>query len=92
VLANLTVWIFTEISWLWWNVIGLLATVVGSAAISAHNPLRPTTVVLKTGNGNTSEKRRLIHLLIGADFILIILVCWWLEHNLSLREVADLGN
>lgn len=80
--VNACVWIFSDVSWLWWNVIGFV-TVVAVSAILSWRRITKNTVELDTVDPDTKLKQRSTHLLLGIYALLIVLFCFFLQQRLS---------
>jgi len=90
--GNLLLWIFTSISWMWWNVSGFLLTVLVAMVVNfvSENLFQKTS--LKPGESTPvwppdrpslsrdgDKKWRMIYGLIILYFFIIIAVSWWLQ-------------
>jgi SSS family solute:Na+ symporter len=81
--ANLIVWCFTDISWLWWNAVGLLVTIVTAAICSKRQIVRGSTVLLMVDDPGSRVKGQTAYLIIGIYFFLMVLFCWGLERTIT---------
>jgi SSS family transporter len=80
--VNACIWIFTDVSWLWWNVIGF-ATVVAVSVLLSWRRITKNTVELDIVDPDTKLKQRSTHLLLGIYAILIVLFCFVLQQRLA---------
>ena len=86
ILVNVYLWIFTPVSWLWWNLAGFLAVAVTSLSLSFRVVVREK-VLLRSGildikKGSSDIKWLGIYKMVGAYFILVILVCYFIQNSL----------
>jgi SSS family solute:Na+ symporter len=80
--VNAFIWIFTDVSWIWWNVIGF-ATVVAVSVLLSWRRISKNTVELDIVDPDTKLKQRSTHLLLGIYAILIVLFCFALQQRLA---------
>jgi SSS family transporter len=83
---NLLLWIFTSISWLWWNVTGFFSTVF-FAYLGSHTIPKDKEFTIRGDFGDSVETPsrinwKLIYSLVGLYFLLIVLLSRLIE-NLS---------
>jgi sodium-dependent multivitamin transporter 6 len=83
ILVNMYFWIFTPVSWLWWNFIGFIIAIIGSYFIHIfvkvnHFSNKKGILSLKIDN-NHSIKWLIIYTLIVIYFFIIVFVCYLLE-------------
>ncbi|HGY55545.1 MAG TPA: sodium transporter [Caldithrix abyssi] len=81
--ANLILWLFTSVSWMWWNVSGFL-TAVGVAWLLSRGPLSLETPLAQTDfqqiEAEPSQKKWLwVYALTALYFFVIVAVSGWLE-------------
>ncbi len=82
ILTNLCAWQLTDISWLWWNVIGFLASLLFAGLITAMTqeataPSSATGAVAVAQAGGPGW--RSVYALVGVYFLVIVGVCLWLQ-------------
>jgi hypothetical protein len=83
ILVNLCIWIFSSISWLWWNVIGFITVL--SVAYGLHwlfQPAKSTFRAVLSINdckNQFSGKWGKVYLLILFYFLLILIVAFFIE-------------
>lgn len=84
--VNLIFWLFTSISWLWWNVTGFAATVVIALLLSlgekAKLQLIVSTLVFSPDKKEQASRWPLIYKLVSLYFLLIVLVCYLIEKSI----------
>ncbi len=85
IFVNMLLWIFTSISWMWWNVSGFVVTVLVAVAVNfglGNLPQRISQEAEKATLRSSREgdkKWRIVYGLIILYFFLIIAVAWWLQ-------------
>ncbi len=83
--GNLLLWIFTSVSWMWWNVSGFLITVLMAAAVqfssgNLFNKIMEQPEALSGSLFGKSDKKWLtIYGVLVLYFLLILTVSCWLE-------------
>ena len=82
---NIYLWLYVpSISWLWWNVFGLVVALVVAAGLSIHRigraaPAQPAeTVAVETGEEDSSRVELTRYAVLIAATALIIVVSWYL--------------
>lgn len=83
VLANLLVWLLTDISWLWWNLIGLVVSFSIAALAATPNIVRGTTVVLNAQDPDRGWNRQLLLPAVGIYFLSLVFFLDWLQRELA---------
>lgn len=79
ILANLYLWLgVPELSWLWWNVAGIVVAVVTAFVVSKSRPVEPQTVPLEA-ESPARVNWPLRYGLIAVYFVGIIAFCAWLQ-------------
>ncbi len=78
IFANIILWLFTTVSWMWWNVSGFLVTVLTAMTIGLVSSAEREGFSTKKEKIE-GRKWRLVYSLIVLYFFLIIAVSWWLE-------------
>lgn len=79
--GNIILWIFTSVSWMWWNVNGFLVTVLVAWLVS----LTTESVIVSKPElfgkffPEKGSRWRVIYSLLVLYFFLLIAVGWWLE-------------
>lgn len=82
---NLLLWIFTSVSWMWWNVSGFLSAVIVAAIVNGstqslnqkESPKQAKSII--AGWNGEAPKWRIVYGIIVLYFFLILAVSWWLE-------------
>ena len=76
--GNLLLWIFTSVSWMWWNVSGFMVTILTAMTVGLVSSVE--------GKSFSSEKEKIdgrkwrpVYSLIVLYFFSIIAVSWWLQ-------------
>jgi Na+/proline symporter len=86
ILINIYLWLFTPISWLWWNLIGFVVVVIIAFILSAQNIAREGAFVtsreLYTGREIAGINWPAIYKMVGIYFFLIILLCYLIQKTL----------
>lgn len=81
IIVNLFLWLLTPISWLWWNLTGLLATVLTSSIASRYETAHARQILL-----GADEPGRLnwkfIYVIVGIYFVVIIGIAHVIEVSL----------
>jgi len=91
--GNVLLWIFTPVSWMWWNVSGFLVAVLVAMVVNYFSENLFQKASLKLGeptpvwppdrpspSREVDKKWRMIYGYIAVYFFIIIAVSWWLEH------------
>ncbi len=82
ILFNAWLWLFTSVSWMWWNVSGFLMTLL--TALLAAYAGRKTTIRwdFRPQKETTRIRWPLVYALVGFYFFLIVLIAFWIEQGL----------
>ncbi|HHJ52839.1 MAG TPA: sodium transporter [Caldithrix abyssi] len=81
ILFNGWLWLFTSVSWMWWNATGFLAT--GFVSLTVEYAQRNRIQWrLRPLREETSFRWRRVYLLVAGYFMLIILLTYWIEQGL----------
>jgi len=84
ILGNIYLWLFTPVSWLWWNCTGFVATVGTPCIVSAYELLRKEkafiSAKLEVGRAQKDYKWRTAYLMVGLYFVFIILICYAIQN------------
>jgi solute carrier family 5 (sodium-dependent multivitamin transporter), member 6 len=85
VLANIFVfWGLPHVSWLWWNVIGFVATVGGALVVAAVTRIESWTATDRRPLAEPSAGRWwTISAAVGVYFVLIVAFCFWLQAQVT---------
>lgn len=78
VALNIMLWIFTPVSWLWWNLTGFVAAVCVAAVLSGRDKARRKTVYLRPPEP-TRINWPLVYTLVVGYFFVIVGICALLE-------------
>ena len=80
IIGNVLLWIFTSVSWMWWNVSGFITTAVLSHILSlGAKPSGSKSDLKQTGESKDTKVWRPVYSWIFAYFFLIIFLSLWLE-------------
>jgi len=81
--ANIILWIFTPVSWLWWNMTGFLAMLIASFLAAMYFGFRkrdvPHSTIRKYIEDPSKINWRRIYKYVVLYFFFIVLVCWLIE-------------
>jgi sodium-dependent multivitamin transporter 6 len=84
---NLIFWLFTPISWLWWNLSGFLATVILSFVVAIYGQGKQNNIPLILFSEDLSIESRInwkpIYYLVVLYFFMMILITYLIEFNWS---------
>jgi Na+/proline symporter len=82
--TNFILWIFTPISWLWWNLTGFLAMLISTFLAAIYFGLGkrdvPHTTIRKYVDDPSTLPWRKVYKYVVLYFFSIIFVCWLIEH------------
>ena len=85
VMANAYLWLFTPISWLWWNFFGFLVVVLVSSIFSGPKVFEKKASRLKEVFYHTKEGEglnwKLIYIILIFYFFMIIFLCYLIEKS-----------
>jgi SSS family solute:Na+ symporter len=83
IFVNILLWLYTEISWLWWNVTGFLMSAIVALLISVFLRINviqvPTSTLQENPAADTERKWFIIYLSLVGYFFLIILISYVLQ-------------
>lgn len=85
IIANLCLWQFTSISWLWWNFAGFLTSFIVTALLSTRRTLKEIETVdelFHSAEETSLINWGLIYKLIIVYFFFIIFICYLIENIL----------
>jgi sodium-dependent multivitamin transporter 6 len=85
VAANLAAWLLTDISWLWWNALGFVATFAAAALLSFSGKAKKSEVSLKLERAVSRKSLWVDCAIVSVYLVFIILFCCWMQHALSNR-------
>jgi len=80
--VNLYLWLFTPISWLWWNLSGFVATVAIAYVLSSSRLTGKGAMALTTLNiteGGSAKNWSTIYKLVALYSLFIVLICYLIE-------------
>jgi SSS family transporter len=83
VLLNLSLWLSTEISWLWWSCLGFFGTAATACLFSAHNIFNGEKAeggeALDIEETRLGSKWKAAYTVVGIYFFVMILFCYLLQ-------------
>jgi len=81
IFVNILLWVFTSVSWMWWNVSGFLVAVLAALTVNSMNgrPIKISSRLQRTLSFEQPSKWRLVYGLVVLYFFLIMAVGWWLQ-------------
>jgi Na+/proline symporter len=83
IFVNILLWLYTEISWLWWNVTGFLISAIVALLISVFLRINviqiPTSALQENPAADTERTWFLIYVSLVAYFFLIILISYFIQ-------------
>lgn len=83
ILANVAVWQLTNVSWLWWNVIGFVVAFGGALGVPAGSraaaPFAPGTLAAEPA----SRRWWTISAAVLGYFVLVVVFCLWLQYQVG---------
>ena len=84
ILVNVYLWLFTPISWLWWNFVGFFVVVAIAIILStqkfAQGEVLSIGEELDTEKGSTGMNWPSIYKMVGIYFFFIVLLCYLIEN------------
>jgi Na+/proline symporter len=87
IIVNIYFWIFTSVSWLWWNAIGFFIAIAVSSLIYLFNRKGLFNIKLNYSSLKTidkfSNKWSVVYILLVIYFIIIIFICYLIENLVS---------
>ncbi|MFQ5769995.1 MAG: sodium/solute symporter, partial [bacterium] len=87
ILVNLVLWMFTPISWLWWNVTGFAAAITVALLMSLGQRTKLQLIISSLIFSPDQEEKTsinwpLIYKLVSLYFLLIVLICYLIEKSI----------
>ncbi|RMI12494.1 MAG: sodium transporter [Calditrichaeota bacterium] len=82
--CNLILWLFSDISWLWWNATGFVAAVVVALLLSQMGKSfqSPESQVTELPVARPASRRwPLVYGIVAGYFFLMILITYWIQHS-----------
>ena len=84
IIVNIYFWLFTSVSWLWWNAIGFFIAIAASSLIYLFNREGVFNIKLNYSSLKTidkfSSKWSIVYILLVIYFIIIIFICYLIEN------------
>jgi SSS family solute:Na+ symporter len=86
--SNVLVWQLTSISWLWWNVVGFVATVGGALLVTAVTQLERRVPVAEPTREAAPGKWWAVSASVAAYFVVVVVFCLWLENQVATQAAS----
>ena len=83
--ANICLWLFTPVSWLWWNMSGFFVVVTTAVIFSAQKFVKEGLFLIDEEQNSTVINWPAIYKMVALYFFFILLFCYFIESMVNIK-------